>query len=155
MNEIQSGEMDMYCMNEACEEYQKRKPGHVIKHGQTNTGIQRYRCKVCKKTFTATKGSFRYRLHHSEEDIAECIAMLGEKKSLAAIHRIKGIKEETICRWIEKKNMLAEHSPDAESRPQSENAAVQTRGERASLRVGQRKKRLTQPPALTTSESGE
>ena len=28
--------------------------------------------------------------------------MVGDRSSLAAIHRIKGIKEETICSWLEK-----------------------------------------------------
>jgi hypothetical protein len=62
--------------------------------------VQRYRCKTCKKGFTATKGTIFYRCRHSEQEIAECMAMLGDRNSLAAIHRIKGIKEETIDRWI-------------------------------------------------------
>jgi len=28
--------------------------------------------------------------------------MLGDRNSLAAIHRIKGIKEETVMKWLEK-----------------------------------------------------
>ena len=28
------------------------------------------------------------------------MAMVGDRNSLAAIHRIKGIKEETVCRWL-------------------------------------------------------
>ena len=28
--------------------------------------------------------------------------MLGDRKSLAAIHRIKGVKEETVCNWLER-----------------------------------------------------
>jgi len=149
MDETHIRERGISCMNEACEEYQKIKPGHVIKYGQTDKGIQRYRCKTCRKTFTATKGSFLYRLRHSEEDIAECLAMLGEKKSLAAIHRIKGIKEETVCRWIEKKNTLAENSPEAEDRLRPEGAPAHTTREGASPKVRQRKKRPQQePPAV-------
>ena len=30
------------------------------------------------------------------------MAMLGDRNSLAAIHRMKGIKEETIIQWLEK-----------------------------------------------------
>jgi hypothetical protein len=29
------------------------------------------------------------------------MAMVGDRNSLAAIHRLKGIKEETISRWLE------------------------------------------------------
>lgn len=89
-------------MNKSCEEYQKIQSKQVIKYGQTKNGIQRYRCKICRKTFVETKGTFFYRLHHSEEDVIDCMAMLGDRNSLAAIHRIKGIKEETVCSWIEK-----------------------------------------------------
>jgi hypothetical protein len=42
------------------------------------------------------------RCRHSEEEIVECMQMLGDRNSLAAIHRIKGIKEETVCNWLEK-----------------------------------------------------
>lgn len=28
--------------------------------------------------------------------------MLGDRNSLAAIHRIKGVKEETVCTWLER-----------------------------------------------------
>src|SRR5260370_34990629 len=43
-----------------------------------------------------------YRCRHTEEEIAECISLLGDRNSLAAIHRIKGIKEETVVKWLEK-----------------------------------------------------
>jgi len=43
-----------------------------------------------------------YRCRHTEEEIAECMAMIGDRNSLAAIHRIKGIKEETVMKWLEK-----------------------------------------------------
>src|SRR5437588_590095 len=28
--------------------------------------------------------------------------LLGDRNSLAAIHRIKGVKEETVCKWLER-----------------------------------------------------
>ena len=34
--------------------------------------------------------------------MVECLAMVGDRASLAAIQRIKGVKEETICRWLER-----------------------------------------------------
>jgi len=102
MGEMQLAEIGTFCLNEACENYKRFIPENVVKYGQTEKGIQRYRCKTCKKTFTATKGTMFYRLRHSEEEVVECIAMVGDRNSLAAIHRIKGIKEETICSWIEK-----------------------------------------------------
>ena len=34
--------------------------------------------------------------------MVECLAMVGDRASLAAIHRIKGVKEETVCQWLER-----------------------------------------------------
>jgi len=58
--------------------------------------------KHAKRVFTETKGTMFYRCRHTEEEIAECMAMIGDRNSLAAIHRIKGIKEETVMKWLEK-----------------------------------------------------
>ena len=41
-----------------------------------------------------------YGRHHSPETILECLAWLAERNSLAAIRRVKGIKEETILDWL-------------------------------------------------------
>jgi transposase-like protein len=99
---MQIAEIGTFCLNEACKDYKKVMPDNVIKYGQTEKGVQRYRCKTCKKTFTRTKGTMLYRLRHSEEEVVECMAMVGDRNSLAAIHRIKGIKEETVGSWLEK-----------------------------------------------------
>ena len=102
MEEMQIATIGSFCMNESCEEYQKVGRGNMIKNGKTGTGVQRYLCKTCKKSFTETKGTLFYRCRHTEEEIAECMAMVGDRTSLAAIHRIKGIKEETVVKWLEK-----------------------------------------------------
>ena len=91
-----------FCQNEGCEDYQKVDHGNMVKNGKTDIGVQRYLCKTCNKSFTATKGTMFYRIRHSKEEVVECMAMLGDRSSLAAIHRVKGIKEETVCKWLEK-----------------------------------------------------
>jgi len=102
MEEMQIATIGSFCWNEACEDYQKINHGNMVKNGKTDKEVQRYLCKTCKKSFTETKGTMFYRCRHSEEEIVECMAMLGDRSSLAAIHRIKGIKEETVCKWLEK-----------------------------------------------------
>ena len=102
MEEKQIATIGSFCWNEACEDYQKTDHGNMMKNGKTDKGVQRYLCKTCKKSFTATKGTMFYRCRHSEEEIVECMAMVGDRNSLAAIHRIKGVKEETVCKWLEK-----------------------------------------------------
>lgn len=102
MEEMQIAKIGSFCMNESCEDYQKVDHGNMMKNGKTEKGVQRYFCKTCKKSFTETKGTMLYRCRHTEEEIVECMSMLGDRSSLAAIHRIKGIKEETLVKWLEK-----------------------------------------------------
>src|SRR5437868_156541 len=104
MEEKQLTTTGLFCWNKACKEYKKISHGNMMKYGKTDKWVQRYRCKTCRKTFTETKGTMFYRCRHSEEEIIECMAMVGDRNSLAAIHRMKGIKEETIARWLEKVN---------------------------------------------------
>jgi len=89
-----------FCWNPDCPDYGKVNNGNIIKFGRTRKGTQRYRCKTCGKTFVETKGTMFYRRHHSQETILECLALLAERNSLAAIHRVKGIKEETVSAWL-------------------------------------------------------
>jgi len=90
------------CWNETCPDYGQGEKGNIRKTGKTERGVQRYQCKTCKKTYTETKGTMFYRCRHTEKEIVECMAMVGDRNSLAAIHRIKGIKEETVCKWLER-----------------------------------------------------
>lgn len=57
MEEKQIAAIGSFCLNEACEAYQKVNQGNMMKYGQTEKGVQRYRCKICKQTFTQTKGT--------------------------------------------------------------------------------------------------
>ena len=102
MEENQIAIIGSFCLNERCKDYNKINSGNVVKSGKTDKGVQRYICKTCKKSFTETKGTMFYRCRHTEDEIVECISMLGDRNSLAAIHRIKGIKEETVMKWLDK-----------------------------------------------------
>ena len=102
MEEEKVAQAGSFCWNAACADYGQVRKGNIIKNGKTDKGVQRYRCQTCKQTFTETKGTLFYRCRHSQEEIVECLAMVGDRNSLAAIHRLKGIKEETVCRWMER-----------------------------------------------------
>jgi len=90
-----------FCWNKDCPDYGKIDHGNIRKFGHTAKGTQRYQCKACGKTFVETKGTVFYGRHHSPETILECLAWLTERNSLAAIHRVKGIKEETVLEWLQ------------------------------------------------------
>ena len=100
MEEKQVAPAGSFCWNEGCVDYGQVGKGNSIKNGKTDKGVQRYRCQTCTNTFTETKGTLFYRCRHSQETIVECLAMRGDRNSLAAIHRIKGVKEETVGEWV-------------------------------------------------------
>ena len=89
-----------FCWNEKCADYGRVDAGNLRKFGFTRKGRQRWQCATCKKVFAETKGTVFHGKKHDEQTIIECFAMLGERNSLAAIHRIKGIKEETVSAWL-------------------------------------------------------
>jgi len=89
-----------FCWNRECPDYGKTNHGNIVRYGRTGKGTQRLKCTTCERVFVANKGTVFYSRHHSPKEIQECLAMLAERNSLAAIHRIKGIKEETVMDWL-------------------------------------------------------
>src|SRR5215468_3845352 len=89
-----------FCWNEKCADYGRVNAGNLRKFGLTRKGRQRWQCTTCKKVVAETKGTVFHGKQYDEPTIIECFAMLAERNSLAAIHRIKGIKEETVSAWL-------------------------------------------------------
>lgn len=73
---------------------------NIIGFGQNPNGTQRYRCKTCGVTFTDTKGTIFYGRHTPKKDILEALAMLAERMSIAAIARVKGVREDIVSSWL-------------------------------------------------------
>lgn len=90
-----------FCWNEQCADYGRVEAGNLRKFGFTRKGRQRWQCSTCKKVCAETKGTVFHGKQHDEQTILECLAMLADRNSLAAIHRIKGIKEETVIAWLQ------------------------------------------------------
>jgi transposase-like protein len=91
-----------FCWNLSCPAYAQIGHGNLRRFGKTRRGVQRYQCRLCQHTFTATKGTLFYGCRRPQEQILECLALLAERTSLAALHRVKGIKEETVMAWLKK-----------------------------------------------------
>ena len=89
-----------FCWNEKCADYGRLNAGNLRKFGLTRKGRQRWQCTTCKKVVADTKGTVFHGKQYDQTTIIECFAMLAERNSLAAIHRIKGIKEETVSAWL-------------------------------------------------------
>jgi transposase-like protein len=89
-----------FCWNPSCPAYGQDDLDNIRKFGRTPAGVQRYQCRICQPTFAETIGTVFYRRRRSQETIIECLALLAERNSLAAIHRVKGVKEETVMAWL-------------------------------------------------------
>ena len=101
-----------FCGNPACPDYAQRQRGNLRRFGHTKAGVQRYQCKTCQQTFTATKGTPFYGCKTPQATILACLALLAERISLRAIHRTQGIKEETAAAWLQK---AAAHAEEIEA----------------------------------------
>lgn len=105
-----------FCPNESCPDYGKLQNGqdqaNLKKIGKTPRGVQRYQCKTCGKTFTETKGTIFYRKHAQEYEILEVLALLAEGVRISTMTRVKGIKEDTILRWLRE---AAQHAEQIEA----------------------------------------
>jgi transposase-like protein len=62
-----------FCHNERCWAYARAGEGHIVIHSQKE---QRYRCKRCAKTFSATKGTALYRMHKPHALLATVVTLL-------------------------------------------------------------------------------
>jgi transposase-like protein len=70
-----------YCSNETCPDYgepQSSQQQNLQKFGKTRKGVQRQRCKTCRKTFTETFGTISYGKHAPEHQKLETLALLAE-----------------------------------------------------------------------------
>ena len=91
---------DKFCDNKECSDYGKTNNDNIIGFGHSPSGVQRYMCKTCDMTFTETKGTIFYGRHTPRKDILEALAMLSERMSIAAVARVKGVKEDTVSSWL-------------------------------------------------------
>ena len=93
-----------FCPNEACRDYGKLQDGqkqtNIKKSGKTKKGVQRYECKTCHRTFTATTGTLFFRKRTPEHEILETLALLAEGSRISSLSRAKGFKEDTILAWL-------------------------------------------------------
>ncbi len=92
-----------WCPNENCPEYgrcQGAQQHNIVKYGTTKAGCQRYKCKTCGKTFTATKGTLFYRRRTARTEIIDTLALIAEGSRISSLARAKGHKTDTIIAWV-------------------------------------------------------
>lgn len=94
------------CPNPDCPDYSQTAP--IVKNGHDRRGRQRYRCKTCRRSFTATYGTPFRKLKTDWVEVLEALALFAERTSLAGVARVKQIKPETLANWLHKAGQYAQ-----------------------------------------------
>ena len=98
-----------FCTNVECLDYGVEGRGNVVGYGRK---MRRFQCKTCGRVFSARKGTFFYRLRTDVKVILEALHLLLEGNSMAAVARVKGVKEETIANWLKRASEHADEVND-------------------------------------------
>jgi transposase-like protein len=87
---------EQVCHNPRCWVYDRSGEGHIVIHSRRE---QRYRCKRCGKTFSATKDTPFYRLHHPPSLVVLVVTLLAFGCPVQAIVAAFGLDERTVADW--------------------------------------------------------
>src|SRR5574340_355601 len=87
---------NQFCPNEACSARGKMGEGNISIHDRQR---QRYRCKTCKRTFRARRGTMFEGLRKPTEVIVIVVTLLAYGCPVQAIVHAFGLDERTVARW--------------------------------------------------------
>jgi len=90
---------EIFCPNMACPARGQTGKGNIHVHSQKD---ERYICEVCQGTFTASKGTIFYRLHHDPKTVLCVIILLAYGCPLQAIVKAFDLDERTVRGWHER-----------------------------------------------------
>jgi transposase-like protein len=87
---------DMFCPHPHCPLRGQVGQGNIVIHSRKE---QRYRCRTCHRTFTATQGTPYYRLRTPAEVVTLVVTLLAYGCPLQAIVAAFGFDERTVAAW--------------------------------------------------------
>jgi len=87
------------CPNAECPAKGQTGKGNVHVHSHSPA---RYRCSVCRKTFSAREGAVFFRLHSDPNLVTLVLTLVAHGCPIAAIHAGFGFQARTVRSWVEK-----------------------------------------------------
>jgi len=94
-----------FCHNEGCPARGERDGGNIAIHSRKE---ERYRCRVCGRTFAGSRGTALYRLHKPTELFVVVVALLCHGCPPQAIVAAFGLDERTVASWLMKAGVHCE-----------------------------------------------
>ena len=88
---------EQYCPNEVCKARGKQGLGNIANHSQKE---RRYRCKICKKTFSETTGTSMYGIKKSKLVFVMVTTLLAYGCPIQAIVMAFALDERTVKSWL-------------------------------------------------------
>src|SRR5437763_11401477 len=88
-----------FCPNEMCSARGQKAQGNISIHDHKR---QRYRCKVCKRTFSARRGTMLEGLREPMDLIVMVVTLLSYGCPVQAIVHAFGLDERTVASWRER-----------------------------------------------------
>lgn len=85
-----------FCSNPDCPAKGQTAKGNIRIHSRRD---QRYKCRECGQTFTATKGTPFYRLRHHQEVVVQVVTLLAWGCPPQAVVAAFGLDERTVSDW--------------------------------------------------------
>jgi transposase-like protein len=95
---------EQFCDNPSCALHDKIGAGNVRIH---SVGQRRFSCRICRKTWSETKGTFFYALKKDRRVVLTCLHAMAEGMGLNATGRVHHVTVDALLEWIEK---AARHS---------------------------------------------
>ncbi len=99
-----------FCPYEDCSNYGKVGVDNQIigsgRYGKHQT--QLLQCKVCRRTFSARRGTPLFGLKTDEQTFYDVIACLAEGNGIRATARIKNVDKDTVASWLDKASQHVE-----------------------------------------------
>jgi transposase-like protein len=89
----------LFCPNEACSARGKIGAGNLISHGKKR---ERYKCKICQKTFGVHQGTMMEGLRKPKELIVVVVTLLAYGCPVQTIVHALDLDERTVARWQER-----------------------------------------------------